>query len=76
MTVNEMLKAFPDIRREVGPTFSGWAAEQQNSAIAYSHGPRIARFKFILDLIEARQFQMALWVVPPSDQAMAAHLTR
>lgn len=74
MTINEMLRAFPDIREEVGPTFRGWAEEQQWIAHAYGHKGREARFQAILDLIEARQFLLARHLVPPSDEAMAERL--
>jgi hypothetical protein len=64
------------MRDDPEPTFREWAEEQLSVALEYRHRPRIERFEQILGLHAGGRLELALWFVPPSDEARAKHLTR
>jgi hypothetical protein len=74
MTVNEMLRENPEIKETHGSTFSGWVEEQLLIAREYGHPARIAKFEMLKQLLIERQFLLARFWVPVSDEATAEAL--
>jgi hypothetical protein len=73
MTVPEFYALHPDLKPSP-PSFSEWVAEQLQAAREHGHKPRIAKFEALENLLEERQFLLARFWVPPSDEPVAERL--